>query len=262
MTRFGWMAVLALGCAKQTQPVALVGPVEQVLERARARSIPDPARSRVHVHIAQGRDEVKAASVGGGVVIDRPGHGRLDLMHPVAGRLYSAVTDGEVAGVLMMDAKRHLVADHAEEVLSELTGGLAGVDDLLAVLVGDLPLDEAEVLSRQVDEGALRVELAGPDHTRLVAWLEPDQATVRRLEGLDAEGAVQLTVVYGPYTEVEGRWLPESLHLEAPAAALVLELRYDRWVVPDTPPEVFDLSTPEGFAREPLEDVLRGLRGP
>ncbi len=256
-----WMlAVLALGCTRGARPVALTEAPEDTLRRARERSVPDPVQTRLQLKIASPTLEL-AGSTGGGLVIDRPGRGRLDVFGPVGGRLVGATIDGEAMAVTLVQDKRVLVASDAETVLRELTEGAAGVDDLLAVLVGDLPLDGAEVVSQSRDEAGVHVELQGPASTRFTALLEPTRAVPLSIEGRGASGELLLDVTYDEWERIQGRWLPASVRLQAPSMELSLDLRYRQWVVPTEDPEVFDIDAPEGFTRESLEDVVRRAVG-
>jgi hypothetical protein len=252
------VAVLVLGCTKQVQPVSPADRPENTLERARERSVPDPVRTRLDLELAAPAWDL-GGRTGGGLVIDRPGRGRLDVFGPLGGRLATATTDGAALSVALARDRRALVAADAEVVVREVTGGLVGVDDLLALLVGDLPLDGAEVASLRRDDQGVHLDLVGPASTRVTALLEPERAVPLAVQGRNAEGEILLDVTYGEWERVQGRWLPSGLHLEVPTLALTLDLRYDEWVVPEQDPEVFGTEAPDGFETRPLEEAVRGL---
>lgn len=257
-----WLAaVLLLGCTKQVQPKAAAADPADTLVKARERSIPDPVRTRLQLKVASPTLDL-AGSTGGGLVIDRPGKGRLDVFGPVGGRLLTASTDGQGMSILLVSQQRLLQAQDAEVVLQELSGGVAGVDDLLAVLVGDLPLDGVEPSEVRADDQGVHVVLPGPADTSISAVLEPERAVPLSMEGHDAEGTLLLSVTYGEYERVQGRWLPSEVHLAAPAVELTLDLRYQQWAVPTEAPDVFVLDVPDDFATESLEDAVRNLALP
>jgi outer membrane biogenesis lipoprotein LolB len=252
--------LFVIGCSRSL-PAPPVESRATVLEAARARPIPERLTGRFSFKV---RSEVLdlAGSTGGAIVLDRPGRGHLAVLGPLGGPLMTVQTDGLGVAVALMRDRRHLVAVDAEQVLRETTGGVAGIDDLLGLMAGDVPLDDAEIREQQTLEGGdLRVVLSGPQGTSLVAVLDDATATPISLEALDAQGKVVLTAAYEAF-EPQGEGgplLPTRVAMNVPLLELDLDVRYKTWTQPETVPEVFGLDTPEGFSSELLEHAVKGV---
>jgi hypothetical protein len=250
------IAVFVLGCGKTLKPPEpLADSPVTVLDLARARPVPDPVRSRFHVKLNSPTLDV-SGSTGGGLLLDRPGRGRADVFGPMGSTLLTLATDGEVVTVLVLRLRRHLHANAAEEAVREVTRGAAGLDDLLGVLVGDLPFDEAEVREVTISaEGLAIAHLDGPNDTHLEAWLDRTTAAPVRLVARDSDGVELLTAEYGDFTATDdGALLPEEVMLHLPALQLTTTVRYRKWeVLESVDDEVFQPAVPEGFSSTPLE---------
>jgi hypothetical protein len=260
---WGTVLALSIGCRKGDGPEALPGVPATVLEQARARPVTDPTRARFNVKIRSKLLGV-AGSTGGGLVVDRPGRGRIELFGPMGNPLLLASSDGVGLSVVLMGQGKHLVAADAEAVLREATGGVAGLDDLLAVLVGDLPFDTAPVKSMErLGEAKggewILVVLEGPKGTSVEATLDPDAATPHTLVARGPKGEELLTASYDRFEMVGDAWMPTRVELVVPAIDLVLESRYKTWEHLDTPPESFEIVVPDGFVTESLEEAALGV---
>jgi len=257
-----WMvAVLLLGCTRRTQPVAPADAPATVLEMARARPVPPFLRARVNLKLVSETMDL-AGSTGGGLVVARPGRVRTDVFGPTGGRLVGMTSDGQGVAVTLTKERRHLVAADAELVVAEVTGGAASLDDVVAVLVGDLPFDEAEVLSLERTDEGVGARLAGPADTAVDVLIDPELGTPQRVEVRHAEGGLLLSASYERFLRVEGHLVPAALEVDVPSLDLDLTLRYRDWAVLGQPPDVFSIEAPPGFESEPLEDALQGLLPP
>ena len=263
MTRWwGWMLVLAIGCAKGHVETSLAVPAA-VYERARARVIPDLLRARFNVKIRSKPLDI-AGSTGGGLVIDRPGSARIDLFGPLGSPLLTVTSDGAGLSVLLIDKQRQLVATDAEAVLREATHGSAGLDDILAVLVGELPFEGAPLRSiepvgdgTKPDEDGIRVLLEGPRGTTVVALIDPELGTPKRIEALDPKLGSLLVATYDRFESVGDVLLPTRVEVTVPSVDLTLEARYREWSVLSEPPKAFSVQAPAGYTTESLEVALR-----
>ena len=264
LSALGLSLLLTLvGCDKSgPPPVAPVEPVEAiaVLEQARARPVPSQVRVRFQINVRSEALDV-AGSTGGGLVLARPGRGRLDVMGPLGSPLVSIAADGQSLDALLTRKKRHLQAASADQVIQEITKGAAGIDDLLAVLQGDLPFDRAPAKSlERIDDTLVRLTLGGPKGVDVRADLNGLDATPRRIEAYDTEeDRLLLAVDYEDFTETEGVLYPEALTLTVPALDLVVTLEFKTWQTLDEVPEVFALKVPESIVTEKIEDVLKDL---
>lgn len=249
--------LLLLACVKESPPQALpefVTPAQ--LAGAWSRTTPARLRAKLQVKIQQGEGEqLRAASVGGALLLDRPGRARLDLMHPLAGRLYTAVLAQDAAALWMMDDKRYLFTDDLAGLLAEFTGGLRQTDDVIGLFTGELPLDGAVPVGAR-DGG---VVLGGPSDTRWTVWLG-ENGTLSAFKGENKGGIALLSATYGPYAEVAGASLPTRLTVAIPSILLSLDLRFDGWTALDVAPDAFGLGAPEGYRAEPMEDALQAAR--
>jgi len=250
--------LLFVGCARRP---ALVTPPPTEVAAAHARPVPAQLQARFHFKVRSARLDL-AGSTGGGLIVDRPGRGNLAIFGPLGAPLLTVQTDGVGLAVLTRQDRRHLLAEDAEEVLREVTGGVAGLDEILGLLVGVLPLEGSAVQSqRRVEQGGVQVSLAGPNDTAVVALLDPATATLSSLQARDAAGEVVLTAVYAPFAALDddGPLMPTEVSLTVPSLDLELNLRFKSWRALDEVPAVFALNPPPGFTTEPLMDALLSL---
>lgn len=258
--------VAVIGCPRPDQrPPTPVESAAAVLEATRARPVPDPVKARFSVKLRSKPLDI-AGSTGGGLVIDRPGRARLDLFGPLGGPLFTAASDGAGLSVLLVNERRQLVAVDAERVLRETTGGVAGLDDLLAVLVGDLPFDDAKVLQTELhgdgdgpEQDSVRVVFEGPNGSQVDVLLDAVLNTPRQLVAKSAEGEVLLSATYEGFTAVGDRHLPSRVELLVPSIDLTVDARFRDWEPLAEAPPVFSMDAPDSFTTESLEASVRKI---
>jgi hypothetical protein len=258
--RWGWVAVFVIGCGKGHLPPPAHGEPATVLEMARTRGVPDPTRARFSVKLRSQKMSL-AATTGGGLVVDRPGQGRIDLFGPLGNPLITVSTDAAGLSVLLIAEERQLAAVDAEAVLRETTGGVAGLDDLLALLVGDLPFDTARVLALQRTEGGTRVLLEGTAGATVEAVLDPALGTPRSLVAANREGATLMRATYDPFVPFGDTLVPSGVELLVPSLDLAVELRYRTWDAAEPDAAVFQVVAPPGYRVESLEAAVERLLG-
>lgn len=251
MSRFLLLALLACGPGPRSTDAA--GSALQVLERARLRPTPDPVRGRLHLSV-EGDALAWAGGTGGVLIVDRPGLGHLAVMGPLGGPLATVTSDGVGLAVAIPRDRRQLASPDADRILRDATEGLLGLDDLVGLLLGDVPFDQGEVRrQRPLDDGAVEVHLAGPDGTRLVVVLEPVHATPVSARVFERTGRELLNASFEPFeVQPDGTVLPTRVTLGLPALALGLDLKFKAWERLDEVPPVFDNRAPEGWSVEPL----------
>jgi len=253
------IAVFVLGCGKTLKPPEpLAESPVTLVDMARARPVPDPVRSRFHVRVDSTTFDL-SGSTGGGAVLDRPGRGRLDVFGPMGSTLLTLASDGEAFSVLVVRERRHLHAAAAETAVREMTRGAAGLDDLLGILVGDRPVDDAGVREVTIGaEGHAIALLEGPNDTSVEAWIDRATATPVRLVARDGGGVELLTAEYGAFSATDaGDLLPEEVTLHLPALPLTATVRYRKWeVLEAVGAEVFQPDVPEDFSTTSLEQFL------
>lgn len=264
-----WAPVLALGliaCPRGAGLKRVIPEGDQiVIDAARARPVPDPLRARLNVKL-QSKDLDVAGSVGAGLVVDRPGKGRLDLLSPLGGALATVSTDGAALSVLLTGKRQQIVATDAEVVLREATGGAAGVDDVLALLVGDVPFEDAKItgVAREGDPAQpetlrVKVVLDGPEKSRVSIWLDPADATMRRLVAEGRDGVEVLRAELDPFEDRDGALMPTKVALTVPALTLEAEVRYKSFEALAEAPAVFDVRAPDGWTIVPMEEATKSI---
>ncbi len=256
--RAGTALLLVLGCGRTLHPeLPAVEPLG-LLERARARAVPDPVLARVGLQIVAGET---AGGTGGVIVAQRPGRGHLGVIGPLGSPVATVSTDGAGLAVFLPRSAENLVAADAAGLLAELSGGILGPDDLVAVLLGDLPLDgRAPDADRRMDDGAA-LTFDGPDGWSVHVLIGPDGAP-RELT-VDRGRKTTLSLRYEPFREetVDGvaYLLPTRLVLEAPSVGLQVDVRYKSWKIPDPVPPVFSVATPPGATEADLTAILANV---
>lgn len=251
MSRWALLALLA--CGPGPRSVDAAGSALQVVEQARARPTPDPVRARLHVALDSGTLDV-AGGTGAVLITDRPGRGHLAILGPLGGPMATLTSDGVGLAVALPRDRRLLSSPEADAILREATEGLLGLDDLVGLLLGDLPFDQGEVKRQTLLEGGLvEALLEGPDGTRLVVVLEPRFATPVSATVYERTGRELLAATFEPFEpQPDGTVLPTRVGLVVAALALELDLRFKSWELLTEVPPVFDLTPPEGWSVEPL----------
>jgi hypothetical protein len=253
-----WLLVWFVGCTR-ARPEPATTSVATPLEQARARPIPARIQGRFSFTIEA--PALGPMSTGGVVILDRPGRGHLAVLGPLGGPLATLQTDGHGAALAIARDRRHYVMADADDAVREVTSGLVGLDDLLGLFVGDLPLDGAPVRSQRPlpEPSGYEVVLDAPEGAMVTLYLDPVGATPRSLVVVDGAGQAVLDVRYAPFAPFgdAGALLPTDITIELPRLGVGLEVRMKTWTVPDPVPEVFGLAAPEGFTSSPLEDTVR-----
>lgn len=259
-SRRGALALLLLfGCAKTMKPEAPTREPEMVLEMARARAIPDPLQGKFTFKIRSKVLDV-AGTTNGVILTDRPGKGHVAILGPLGGPLFTLSSDAVGVSVLLPRDKRHLLALDAEEVLEDVAPGLAELDDLFGLFLGDVPVDDARLRDVQkLDEERVLVVLEGPDETLIAVTLRTSVGTPESVIVQRPGGERLLAATFAPYEAVDGALMPTQVAVEVPKLDLRVDLTYRSWKVLDEVPPVFGLEAPGGFTTESLEHFVQEL---
>lgn len=255
--RLAVLALFAFGCTK-APPQAIVPSADAaLLAMADARPVPSALRSRFGFKI---ESEAVAGGTGGALIVDRPGRGHLAVLSPLGGPLLTLHTDGKGLSVIDKRNRVQRITSDAEKTLRDATEGLAGVDEVLGLLVGDLPLDGLEIRERsRTDEGDLKLLLSGPRHTLVELTLDDPLATPIALQVSDQQGDALLSADYGPFEPLdksaeEPTYMPSEVSVTVSRFAVTLHVRFKKWeTLGDSVPEVFSLDAPDGFTTIPLD---------
>lgn len=273
MRTFSWLGVSLLwltGCQHRPPAIEALADVD-VMVVARARPVLDPVKARFTVKLRSKQLDI-AGTTGGGIIADRPGRSRIELFGPMGGSLLAVVSDGRAISVTLPGAHKQLVSEDAENVLREATGGVAGLDDLVAMLVGDLPFDSAPVRSQRVlpdDAKWTEAVLDGPRGTSIEVQVEREHATPHQMIARNAAGEPLIVARFDSFQEVmrDGapHWMPTEVDLWIPAVDLTIETRFKDWQPLIEAPAVFSVQPIPGMVVSPLEDAVRdavaGMKG-
>lgn len=245
------------GC-KRTPVASLVPSADQaLLELATARPVPAALRSRFGFKL---QSEAFSGSTGGALVTDRPGNGHLAVLSPLGGALLTLHTDGQGLAVVDKRNRSHGYVPDAESTLRDATEGLAGLDEVLGLLVGDLPIDGLKVTERsRTPDGDLALGLAGPRQTTVALTLDDPLGTPVALSVTDRDGQVLLTADYGPFEVLDAEaaeptYMPSEVSVAMARFGVSIDVRFKRWhVLTGDVPDVFGLDAPDGFTSFPLD---------
>jgi hypothetical protein len=256
--RWGSTLLFAIGCARTLHPEAPATSPAGILALARARPVPEIAAARLDLQLTAPGG--LAGATGGALLVQRPA-GHLAVLGLLGSPVLTITTDGSAFSVDLPRDRRHLVAPEAAAVLTEIAGPLLTPEDLVAVLLGDLPLDDAPTRrERARDDELVSIGLQGT-RGRLTATLTRD-GTLHELT-LDAIGGPLLVGKWEPYAEVtlgdRAYLVPTRATLLFPRWDAQLDLRYKSWWLPDPVPPVFSTTAVEGQTNEDLAHFVKTL---
>lgn len=260
VSRQGALSLLLLfGCARGMKPEVPTQEPAAVLDMARARPIPDPLQGKFTIKVRSERLDI-AGSTNGVIIVDRPGKGHIAILGPLGGPLFTLSSDGVGVSVVLPRDSRHLLALDAETVLEQAAPGLAELDDLFGLLLGDIPVDEARVREvKKLDEERVLVVLEGPDDTVIAVTLRSAVGTPEAIIVQRSTGERVLAATFATFTEVEGALMPSQVAVEVPSLDLRVDLAYRSWRLLDEVPPVFGLEAPPGFTTESLERAVQDM---
>ena len=247
---------LTLAACTRNTPVrsAVPSAEEALLELARSRPLPPTLRSRLNFKLNSAEMN---GSTGGGIIVNRPGNGYLAVLSPL-GPLMTLHTNGTTAVVNLTTDRTQLEAADAESQIRTLTDGLAGVDEVLGLLVGQVPLDGLKMQEQsRTPDGDLQLKMQGPRGVIADLVLDDPTATPVSIDVHEASGEPLLSATYGPFEPLEegsAVLLPSEVEVSITPLQATLRLRYKRWVnLGDEVPDVFGLEPPEGFTVRVLD---------
>ncbi len=249
---------LAVACGpKKRPPEQVFEPAVAVLERAQAREVPSPVQARFQIKL-RSKPLGVGGTTGGGLQVDRPGRARIEIFGPLGGSIVSLMADGTAFAAWFPKDRRHLLAPDAEALVRDATKGAIGLDELIGLLVGDVPFDAASLRGLGVveQEGRVRATFEGPGGVGVTLDLDPATLTPARLVATGADGAELLRVDYEGWLPFVDHLLPAKVDLTVPSYDLTLSLRYQGWTRPEAMLPM-DTAPPEGVISESLVEVIR-----
>lgn len=191
------------------------------------------------------------------ILAKRGGWLRLDLLDPNGQTGLSLAVSQNKAGLLLpheatyysgetLQASNFLPAELSTEQFFALLSG--GVPDLESARPVHLGLDEAS--------GRWRLVLEGSWET----ILQIDRASGRLLEALVKDKKTRFKISYADHKLIAGQPVPFSIMVKAEGGD-EFEVRYQTFELkPDLPGQLFSLTVPPGFSRQPLTKAGRWLK--
>jgi len=254
---FGIVIAATVACRKPTVPPPAS---EQADGLAALREpVADPLRGRFAFRIESEPLGLKGGT-GGALIVDRPGRLHFAVLGPLGGALATAQTDGQRASIVFRRDNQHLWADAVDDTVRGWTGGELGVDDVVGLFLGKVPLPASPADLVQATDGSLSYERSGDDGAgSVLVELEGTPLRPRAVRIVDAAGTEQLAVQYEGFEAFDAGVLPSAWVLSAPALQLQLDVTLKSVEPLDEAPDVFDTSAPEGFSSARWEDVAGRL---
>ena len=120
-----------LGCPRQPVQAPPSASAEDVLDAMREAAPTAPFQARFSVSVKTPETSITTA---GNLVIGPPDHLRLEILTPLRTPAFLAVSDGQRIDAYSTRGRTFYSGDDAVAVLTELTGGAVGMNDLIGLL--------------------------------------------------------------------------------------------------------------------------------
>lgn len=268
-----WLLVIGLmwGCMTARGPLIPTSmDPDVVVALARSRTMPQSLQGKFSVRIDQGD---KSYTVPAAILLDQPDRFRFELYTPFGTPLATVTSDGTSLHGWSQRDKVFYRGDDASHVLESLTGGQVGIEDMVGIFTGMLPMADAEVLhvGRTVfDRDGVAIVMLGPDDIRIRAVIDPRMGMVRRLRvdppsetaGYEEPSTAPVLDVQYKGQVHEGRSaLPKSILIDMPRVGWQIEIEVKRWKVLDEAPAAFSLSPPPRSTVKDLRETLEEMAG-
>ena len=253
-------AALAMmpGCGPKRVPKA---DAVHVVDELRSRSLPRSMQARFQIRLGGGG---QSGSTSGAIITHMPDQFRLEILTPLGTPMISVASDGQSIHAWSQQRATFYRGEDAFQVLGELTGGAVDMSDVLQLLTGGLPLQDAPVLSTEATEEGVVFVLGAPHEVRIRALVEPRKKLVRRVEIGKASkaGGAEIGEMFAVFDiadhmRVNGDLYPEEMSIEIPPVGWTLLLTFHTWDELGKIPDVFELQPPPGSSEADLEQTLR-----
>jgi hypothetical protein len=261
-----WALLLSVGCIKSRAPTNYVGDPEAVVAIARTRPRAEGLRARFSVKI---KTPDMGGTTVGSVIIGHPDRIRVEIYTPFGSPLFYLVSDGQSLHAWQHRDRIFYRGDDAGEVLSRLTGGAVGIDDVIALITARLPMPSAEILhTGQVvfAEGGVVLELKGPEEVTVRAVVDPATGMVVRLRVWAGEMAPRdygdgliMDVHYEGRSRAGKVRLPKQVKIELPVMEWTITLNIKSWSEYLPPDATFQLVPPVGATQVELVEALKKM---
>ena len=239
--------VLLIACGpKHLHPPIQTDPVVQ-LSRARSEAPPPPQIARFTIRIETADGVLSALGTG---IYSAPNRFRVELRGPIGPVQLVAACDGERVTAYILGKHTAYVGDDAEAAVRRWTGGAAGVDAVVLLLLGRLP------------------DLGPPTTMEPVpTWTRPDGSVVRavlddgsghlaRIDVVDPRGVLALSARFTPGT------FPSHLDIDLPALHASASVDYSDWQTGAPPETAFSVVVPPGATIHSIDTIGRPADAP
>lgn len=253
------MLLAFTACGGKKAPVASWD-ATSVAEQAWAREVPFALKASYTVSVDAPSLGI-SGSTRGALLVHRPGRFRLEIFSPLGSPLVYVASDGKGASLYLFSQNTWMGTDKAEETMRELTGGAAGLEDIISVMVGQLPFADADILgSERVDKETLAYSFGTPVGGRADVTLREADLTMQSLQAYDEHEKLSFEADYTDYMRVGKSRLPEELVMVIPGINLTLELDFDTWDELGVIPDSFDVPAPPKAKKVDLLVLLTKAR--
>lgn len=246
-----WLAAALLvvgGCAKKPVPTGPRLAEDELLRVVRERATPEVLQGRFSIKMRSPKLGIVAPRLAGALILQRPTNAWIAVYDPVGSPVIQLASDGDRVIFINSHDREAVVQEGTGDVLAEATGGRFGMQDIVDVVLGRLPLHQLQLVEREETPEGMRYGFEGPEQTKVRTWLDAVAGTPTRIEVDGKDGALALTATYPPFTTTEtGAVLPAGLAIEVPSVELTLDLVFKTWKVLDAAPDVFAPPAPDGY---------------
>lgn len=231
------LLALLIACGPKHLPTPVPSDPATLIARARAEAVPGPQIAHFTIRIETPDGTISALGTG---IFAAPNRFRVELRGPIGPAQLTAASDGHRVTAFILGKNTAYVGEDAEAAVRSWTGGAAGLDAVVSLLLGRLP------------------ELGTPSSvTPMPTWSRADGAVVRialdgttahlvRVEVIDAAGVPGLTANYAPAA------FPAHLDIDLPALHAKAAVDYSDWQTGAPPDAAFTVFIPPGATIIPI----------
>lgn len=219
------LPLLASACGARPEAPDLL------LDRVRSRPVPPAVQARFSGQLESVPLQTGGTGTGG-LRVALPDSLHVEV-YDAFGASRGRVDVGEGQATLALPGRDAVVSGpEAELVLRGVTGGEAGLADVVGLFVGDLPLDHAPLVATGAPSGGrVDVVLDAGGSVKVEATLLVEKAVPTRIVARDRQGSLLAVAAYEGWHDVDGVLLPRRVGLSFPLLDIDAVLRVHAWEV-------------------------------
>jgi hypothetical protein len=251
-----------VGCPRSAPvPVAADWDPDSLVEAARNREVPPVVRAGFRMKI-DGVDTVIPGGLEGVLILGPDGAFYTEIASTFGPRVMTCASDGQSLALLIPRERLWAGETNGEDRIREASGGLAGLAELGALLVGQLPVLDAPVVFVSRTESGLSYGVEGPSGTSVELEIDARSQMVTQVVFRDADDEVWVRLDHTPGEIAGTAAFPSQSILEVASTGMTMTLTYNDWQVLESSPVSFALPAPEGIEVVALEDLPARLEKP